>query len=160
MKKIKNPWLHLTKEGYHCFGCAPTNPWGLKLEVYEDDDDIVAFWNAHDNYQGWIKTLHGGIQATLLDEIAGWVVFRKLQTAGQTVRLNMKYKHPIPTGEDVQLIIRSRLTEMKRNMAVITAEIIHENRVCSSAEMTYYCFTKEQSEQIFHLSSCELDEQQ
>jgi hypothetical protein len=72
----------------------------------------------------------------------------------------MKYKHPIPTGEDVQLIIRSRLTEMKRNMAVIAAEIIHENRVCSSAEMTYYCFTKEQSEQIFHLSSCELDEQQ
>ena len=82
MKKIKNPWLHLVDEGYNCFGCAPNNPWGLKLEAYEDGEDIVALWTAHDNYQGWVKTLHGGIQATLLDEIAGWLVFRKLQTAG------------------------------------------------------------------------------
>ncbi|MBO5698918.1 MAG: PaaI family thioesterase [Bacteroidaceae bacterium] len=157
MKKIKNPWLYLTDVGYHCFGCAPTNPWGLKLEVFEDGDDIVSFWKAHDNFQGWVKTLHGGIQATLIDEVAGWLIFRKMQTAGQTVRLNMKYKKPIPTGDDVTLTIRARLKETKRNLAIIESEILYNNEVCTQADVTYFCFSKEQSERDFYFSACELE---
>ena len=80
MKKIINPFLHL--EGYNCFGCAPNNPLGVKLEFYEDGDYIVSQWKPSSNYQGWLNTLHGGIQSVLLDEICGWVVMRKLQTGG------------------------------------------------------------------------------
>ena len=67
MEKLENPWLGLVDEGYNCFGCAPGNPCGLKMEFYEDGDDIVCYWTPGDNYQGWLKTLHGGIQATLMD---------------------------------------------------------------------------------------------
>lgn len=74
MKKIKNPWLGLTDKGYNCFGCSPENPYGLKMEFYEDGDDIVSFWTPGENYQGWMNTLHGGIQATLMDESAGWLI--------------------------------------------------------------------------------------
>ncbi len=66
MKKIINPWLH--KEGYYCFGCAPNNEAGVKMEFYEDGDDVVSIWKPEAKYQGWINTLHGGIQAVLLDE--------------------------------------------------------------------------------------------
>ena len=34
MKKIINPWKGL--EGYNCFGCAPNNEAGVKMEFYED----------------------------------------------------------------------------------------------------------------------------
>ncbi len=95
MKKIINPWKDLVKDGYNCFGCAPENPYGLKMEFYEDGDDIVSFWTPADNYQGWLKTLHGGIQAALMDEIAAWVIARKLQTAGMTTNLNIKYRKPV-----------------------------------------------------------------
>ena len=78
MKKIINPWEGL--DGYMCFGCAPNNPLGLHMEFFEDGDDIVAFWKPQGTYQGWLRTLHGGIQTTLMDELAGWVVLRKLQT--------------------------------------------------------------------------------
>ena len=64
MKKIQNPWLH--KEGYNCFGCAPGNEAGLKMEFYEDGDEVVSIWHPGPQYQGWIDTLHGGIQAVLL----------------------------------------------------------------------------------------------
>ena len=50
MKKIINPWLDLTDKGYNCFACAPGNPYGLKMEFYEDGDDIVSLWNPHTNY--------------------------------------------------------------------------------------------------------------
>ena len=82
MKKIKNPWVH--KDGYFCFGCAPNNPIGVKMEFYEDGDDIVSIWSPSKYYQGWVNTLHGGIASTLLDEVCGWVVSRKLQTTGVT----------------------------------------------------------------------------
>ena len=67
MKKIINPWKDL--EGYNCFGCAPNNEAGVRMEFYEDGDEIVSIWKPRPEYQGWIDTLHGGIQAVLLDEI-------------------------------------------------------------------------------------------
>ena len=103
MKKILNPWAGLTERGYNCFACAPNNPYGLKMEFYEDGDDIVSLWTPGNNYQGWLDTLHGGIQATLLDEIGGWIIARKFQTSGMTTNLNIKYKRPIPTGENVKI---------------------------------------------------------
>ena len=67
MKKIINPWKGL--EGYNCFGCAPNNEAGVKMEFYEDGDEVVSIWKPRPEYQGWIDTLHGGIQSVLLDEI-------------------------------------------------------------------------------------------
>ena len=40
MEKIINPWEGM--EGYFCFGCAPNNESGLKMEFYEDGDEIVS----------------------------------------------------------------------------------------------------------------------
>ena len=40
MKKIINPWKGL--EGYNCFGCAPNNEAGIKMEFYEDGDEVVG----------------------------------------------------------------------------------------------------------------------
>ena len=70
MEKIINPWEGM--EGYFCFGCAPNNESGLKMEFYEDGDEIVSKWVPEARFQGWLNTLHGGIQATLLDEICAW----------------------------------------------------------------------------------------
>lgn len=158
MKKIKNPWLDLVKDGYNCFGCAPTNPLGLKMEFYEDGDDIVSYWHADDNYQGWLHTLHGGIQATIMDEIAAWVMARKLQCAGMTTHMDMKYRKPVPTGPDVTLEVRGRIKEMKRNFAFISTQIIHDGNVCSEAELTYYCFSKEKSASDFYFKGCDVEE--
>lgn len=158
MKKIRNPYLGLEEQGYNCFACCPKNPYGLKMEFHEDGDDIVCIWESGDNYQGWLKTLHGGIQATLMDELGGWLVNRKLQTAGMTTQLTMKYRHPVPTGEGVKVEIRGHIKEMKRNFAFIEATLSHEGKVCSICDLTFYCFTKEQSEQNFFFTGCELEQ--
>ena len=88
MKKIINPWEGMP--GYHCIGCSPNHPFGFHLHFYEDGEDIVSQWQPTPDYQGWLNTLHGGIQALLLDEVCGWVVTRKLQTAGVTSRVEAK----------------------------------------------------------------------
>lgn len=158
MKKIRNPYIGLEEQGYNCFACCPQNPYGLKMEFYEDGDDVVCLWTPADDYQGWLKTLHGGIQATLMDELGGWIVNRKLQTAGMTTGLTMKYRNPVPTGNDVQIEVRGRIRELKRNFAIIEADITHDGKICSSCEMTYWCFPKDKAEKDFFFTGCELEE--
>ena len=108
MKKIINPWEGM--KGYNCFGCAPQNPSGLKMEFYEDGDSIVSYWKPDEKYQGWLDTLHGGIQALLLDETCGWVVMRKLQTAGVTSKMETRYLKPVHTTDKL-LTIRASIRE-------------------------------------------------
>lgn len=159
MQKIKNSWADLKDDGYNCFACAPENPLGLKMEFYEDGDDIVSLWTPRDDYQGWMKTLHGGIQATLMDEIGGWVIARKLQTSGMTTSLNIKYRKPLPTGDDKQLEIRAHIREQRRNFVTMDASIAYNGEVCSSAEITYYCFSQEKAVAEFYFRSCVCEEE-
>ncbi len=157
MKKIINPWVDLIDEGYNCFACAPNNPYGLKMEFWEDGDDIVSYWTPGDNYQGWLKTLHGGIQATLIDEMGGWVVARKLQTSGMTTNLNVRYRRPISTGKNVTIEARARIREQKKMFVIIDVTLSVKGRVCSEAELTYYCFSKEKATEEFHFRGCEVE---
>ena len=53
MKKIINPWLGV--EGYFCFGCAPDNEAGVKMEFYEDGNEIVSIWKPEQKYQSWLN---------------------------------------------------------------------------------------------------------
>ena len=138
MKKIKNPWLH--KPGYNCIGCSPDNPMGLHLDFWEDGEDVVSRWTPTADYQGWIDTLHGGVQSLLLDEVAGWVVTRKLQTTGVTSKMEVQYVKPISTRHDGPLTIRARLARQMRNVAFIEGEIYNgSGEVCTKATLTYFC---------------------
>ena len=67
-RKIFNPYRDL--KGYNCFGCSLNNMDGLRLEFIEDGEYLKSEWQPEDKFQGYINILHGGIQATLLDEIA------------------------------------------------------------------------------------------
>ena len=120
MKKIINPWKGL--EGYNCFGCAPNNEAGVKMEFYEDGDEVVSIWKPRPEYQGWIDTLHGGIQAVLMDEICAWVVLRKLQTTGVTSKMETRYRKSVDT-KDSHIVLRASIKEVKRNIVIVEAKI-------------------------------------
>lgn len=156
MKKIINPWKGL--KGYYCFGCSPENPMGVKMEFYEDGDEIVSFWKPKQEYQGWLDTLHGGIQAVLLDEICAWVIVRKLQTTGVTSKMETRYRKSILTN-DTLLEIRASIQEQKRNIILVKATIYNSAKeICTEAVCTYFTFSKEKSQQEMFFTSCEVEE--
>ncbi len=149
MKRIINPWRH--QPGYNCYGCSPDNPIGLHLELFEDGDYVVSSWHPESNYQGWIDTMHGGILSTLIDEVCGWVVTRKLQTSGYTVQLSVKFRKAIPTTEPL-LTIRAKVTKQVRNLAYIQAEIINsKGEVCNEGEVIYYLMSPEKAKEMGYL---------
>jgi len=157
MKKIINPWVR--RQGYDCFGCCPTNPFGVHMQFFEDGDDVVSLWKPQSHYQGWINTMHGGILATLIDETAGWVVFRKLQTSGMTSHLDVSYKKPVST-DDPTLTIRGHIAEQRRNVVFIDVTIKNAaGEVCVTARATYFCMSPTRAAEM-GFEPCEVEEEE
>lgn len=155
LKRIINPWQSETK--YNCFGCSPNNPFGLHLCFYEDGDNIVSEWEPNTNYQSWLDTLHGGIQATLLDELCGWVVTRKLQTAGVTSKMETRYKRPVLISKG-KITISGHIREQRRNIVIIDAQITDsEGVVCTEATCTYFTMSREKAQAEMNFRECKLE---
>lgn len=155
MKKIINPWKGL--EGYNCFGCAPNNEAGIKMEFYEDGDEVVSIWKPRPEYQGWINTLHGGIQAVLMDEICAWVILCKLQTTGVTSKMETRYRKPVSTT-DSHIVLRASIKEVKRNIVIIEAKLYNKDgEVCTEAVCTYFTFSHEKSKDEMHFDKCDVE---
>lgn len=138
---IKNPFHKL--EGYNCFGCSPDNKLGLRMNFRLVGDEVLCDWEPEHHLQGWVGILHGGIQATLMDEIASWYVFVKLQTAGVTSKMEVKLLKPARI-EQAPFRLRASLIEMKRNIALIHVELLlSDGTLAADAVMHYFTYPKE-----------------
>jgi acyl-coenzyme A thioesterase PaaI-like protein len=143
MKKIINPFIHW--EGYNCFGCSPANEHGLRMEFREEGDYVLCTWNPLPHFQGWQDVLHGGIQATLMDEIASWVVFVKVRTSGVTSRMDVRLSKAVYVS-DGPVHLRAKLQEMKRNIAMVHVELFdHNENLCSEGVIHYYTYPEERA---------------
>lgn len=155
MKKIINPWKDM--EGYNCFGCAPNNESGVRMEFYEEGEEVVSIWKPRPEFQGWLNVLHGGIQAVLLDEICAWVVLRKLQTTGVTSKMETRYRKSISTT-DSHVVLRASIREQKRNLIIIDARLYNaEGELCTEAVCTYFTFPQEKAEKEMFFRRCEVE---
>jgi uncharacterized protein (TIGR00369 family) len=148
MIKLRNPYAHMP--GYNCFGCSPTNEMGLRMEFFEEGDEIVSRWKPGMQFQGFHDILHGGIQATLMDEIASWVVMVKLGTAGVTYRMNTVFRAPVRVSRGM-LTLRARFVEQKRNIATMQVMLEDgEGKKCSESTVDYFLMGSEKAEKELH----------
>jgi uncharacterized protein (TIGR00369 family) len=147
MRKIHNPFRE--RDGYNCFGCSPKHPSGLKLSFVEENNEIVSVWEPQPQFEGYQGVLHGGIQATLMDEIASWVVYVKIKRSGVTSSMNIRYHKPV-SMDSGPLTIRSHVIAMRRNLADIHAVIYNRSgELCSEATITYFTFSEKVSKESF-----------
>jgi acyl-coenzyme A thioesterase PaaI-like protein len=53
-----------------CFGCSPTHPSGLNLRFRRRGERVLSRYTIADRFHGAPGVAHGGIVATILDEIS------------------------------------------------------------------------------------------
>lgn len=153
MRKILNPYTQL--EGYNCFGCSSKNELGLQLEFFDDGEYIISKWTPKKHLAGYGNVLHGGIQSTLLDEIASWAVYTKAKTAGVTASLNIKYKGTVYTDKG-EITLRAKLIDINRRFATLQTELLdHNNKVCAEAEIRYFLFPPDVAKEKYHYPGIE-----
>jgi len=86
-----------------CFGCGQANPDGLRLDfLLAEDGSVVCLPTIPDIYEGPPGIVHGGIIATLLDEVMSKTV-RALGLTGLTSQLEIVYRFPVHSGVPIRL---------------------------------------------------------
>jgi uncharacterized protein (TIGR00369 family) len=105
-----------------CFGCGGANPRGMHLTFEQDDaaNRIRGAFRLGPEYQGGANFIHGGIIATVLDEVMGKVCrFRNARAV--TAELTIEYLKPVPVDEDLE--IEGKEIEMNGRNIHISGEI-------------------------------------
>jgi uncharacterized protein (TIGR00369 family) len=108
-----------------CFGCGARNPQGLHLEFFETEDGAEVAYAVPGHLEGAPGVVHGGIQATLLDEAMCMTAYAKEATGVVTGELTVRYLRAVPTA--TPLLIRGRITERRAGSFFI------EGRICLAA---------------------------
>src|SRR5208282_1451046 len=115
----------------HCFGCGGANARGMQLTFEQDDAArrIRGKFTIGPEYQGAPGYLHGGIIATLLDEVMA-KVSRFAKDHAMTADLTVEYRKPVPVGEELTVEgwevgregrMRSREGEIRNASGVVLA---------------------------------------
>ncbi|GAB4313009.1 MAG: PaaI family thioesterase [Bacteroidales bacterium] len=137
-RKISNPYTVL--EGYNCFGCDPRNESGLQMEFEEEGEMIVSHWHPRSHFAGYKDVLHGGIQATLMDEMASWAVQTKLGTGGVTAQLDVRYKKPVYVTDRVIRLTGKIVSHNHRIADVETALYDGNGQLCSTGHIRMFLY--------------------
>jgi acyl-coenzyme A thioesterase PaaI-like protein len=98
----ESPKADFTDNNY-CFACSPENPIGLHLTFSESSDGrYETVFTPKREHQGYAGITHGGIVATVLDEVMARYVWSRGLTA-PTARLEIELKAPALTGDAVRI---------------------------------------------------------
>ena len=116
---MRRPQQTLSDDSY-CFACGSLNPIGLHMEVSYLEDKAVSSVCVKREFQGWHDIVHGGVVATILDEIMAHAVMHYVGK-GVTTSLQITYRKPMPIGEEVRAV--GYVVERKRRAAVARGEI-------------------------------------
>jgi len=90
-----------------CFICGMENPVGLKLRIYEAEPGVIeTTYTAPEHFQGYPGVLHGGIVATIIDEISGRAFVGPTENPRFmfTAKLEVKYRKNVPIGKPLRIV--------------------------------------------------------
>ncbi len=119
--------------GYpRCFVCGPDNPDGMSLELYKRDGLVTTSYTAEARHQGFGNVLHGGIIASLLDEVMAWTVYSE-DIVAVTARMEVRYRQPVPIGSRLEASAeivnrRGRLLEARGEIRDQEGALVAEGR--------------------------------
>ncbi len=108
-----------------CFVCGMDNPIGLKAQFYNmEDGSVMTPFRYTENCQSFPGRVHGGLAATMLDELglrALWTDGRE-DSYGVTMTMEVKLRKPVPYQED--LIGRGIVERETSKFVTIKTEIL------------------------------------
>ncbi len=78
-------------EPHNCFACGELNEHGLRLKLHLGERRSWADFVLDDRFEGWAGIIHGGIIATILDEVMAWALVAE-DNWGVTARMAIDFK--------------------------------------------------------------------
>ncbi|UCG24767.1 MAG: PaaI family thioesterase [Chloroflexota bacterium] len=121
----------------YCFVCGRRNPHGLYMTFYDNGrDEVCSDYSVPDEYQSYPGIVHGGVIAAMLDEVVARVaMIEDHHHFMMSVKLEVKYRHPVPT--ETPLKILGRIVRLRGRLGKAVGEIyLPDGNVAAESAMT------------------------
>lgn len=120
-----------------CFVCGRSNPVGLYMQFYDDgENEVVSEYTVPAHYQGYPGIVHGGVVASMLDEIVGRVsMIGDHHHFMMSVRLQVLYRHPVPVETPLRVV--GRILRLRGRLGKAEGQIFLPNgTIACEAQMS------------------------
>lgn len=106
--RILLPWSR------SCFVCGQENPRGLKARSYRVGDTVELPFVARRELAGWAEVIHGGLVATVLDEVMTWAALIASRRACFAAEFSVRLQRPLPP--ETSCVAVGRLAAARRRI--------------------------------------------
>jgi uncharacterized protein (TIGR00369 family) len=118
-----------------CFACGERNPIGLKLKFAWAGEEYRTRFTVRPEHAGWAGIAHGGLIATVLDEVMARLLWEKGHQA-LTAKLEVRFHRPVEIGESLDVSGRiarasARLVETHAQARAADGALVAEARAIS-----------------------------
>jgi acyl-coenzyme A thioesterase PaaI-like protein len=130
---------------HHCFACGNTNPIGMGLRIELDTRRASATWVPGADFVGWSDRVHGGLIATVLDEVMAWASGSDDAWA-VTSSFSVRFHSLASPGE----ILRASgwVESQRRRIYEIKGEVRAGDRLVAEATGTYLAASPSQKAEL------------
>ncbi len=107
-----------------CFVCGLQNAGGLKARFLFDGTQAFTEMTASEQFEGYQGIYHGGILATLLDEVMIKAILARGIFA-VTAELTVRFKRPVTTGDRIRF--SGKVTSVKGRLYATEGEAVGDD---------------------------------
>jgi acyl-coenzyme A thioesterase PaaI-like protein len=111
---------------HSCFVCGESNPLGLKLRFQTDGKSVTTRFRPRAEHIGFKGVVHGGLTATVLDEIMVWACVVATRKFAFCAELNVRYLQPL--APEMEVVVTSELIADRKGR-VLEAKAVMQNAV-------------------------------
>ena len=132
---------------HHCFACGTLNEHGLGLVLHVEPGRAWIETVLDRRFEGWERVAHGGIVATILDEVMAWSLAAE-DNWGVTGRMSVQFRRPTEIGKPIRAdgwITRSRRRLVETEGRIVDAG---DGTLLASATGVYVAADEERKREL------------
>jgi acyl-coenzyme A thioesterase PaaI-like protein len=119
--KIETDGIRFEFAAHNCFACGTLNTNGLGLVLHIEPEQCWTELELDRRFEGWDGIAHGGITATILDEVMAWSLVGS-DNWGVTARLAVEFRRPVPIGTPLRAV--GWITKARRRVVDTAARLV------------------------------------
>ena len=98
---------------HSCFVCGESNPIGLNMRFETDGRLVRSQFVPRREHSGFKAVVHGGLIATVLDEVMVWACAVQTKRFSYCAELNVRFLNPLKPGE--KFAVSAELVANRKN---------------------------------------------
>jgi uncharacterized protein (TIGR00369 family) len=146
--KLMKPAMQELPHTRTCFVCGESNPIGLKLRFETDGRLVQARFVPKIEHAGFRQTVHGGLLATVLDEIMVWACAVQTRRFAVCAELVVRFLKPVRPNQELQLT--AELVDNRRGRIFVAEAQIRDSagQVLATASGKYLPIQEAQAAEL------------